>query len=310
MFDQPKNPRPNSINPASRPMMSPPAPGPRPVPAAPSAAPLRPMRPMSNEPEDILADVEPAPAGHQGSEGILRSFNQAKRAAPPPNLGRVAGGPIPGRPMVAPLPRPSGAQDIFSDTDQSSPVVRGPAPVFAGDQNQMPPFGGPAAPTAKQPPIFKGKKIIILIISLIGLGILGAGGWLIYQQLSTPSEPPLVEEELTNATNQNAIEPPAANLPTDENQAVNTNIEAVNAVTPPVEIDSDLDGLTDKEERLYGTDINKVDTDGDSLSDRDEVKIYQTDPLNPDTDGDGYNDGTEVRGGYNPKGAGKLQAAP
>src|SRR6266567_3674295 len=47
-------------------------------------------------------------------------------------------------------------------------------------------------------------------------------------------------------------------------------------------IDSDCDGLTNTEEKLYGTD-----------------------PTNPDTDGDGYSDGVEVKSGYDP-----LKAAP
>ena len=46
--------------------------------------------------------------------------------------------------------------------------------------------------------------------------------------------------------------------------------------------DPDHDGLTNAEEKLYGTN-----------------------PNNPDTDGDGYSDGVEVRGGYDP-----LKAAP
>ncbi len=47
-------------------------------------------------------------------------------------------------------------------------------------------------------------------------------------------------------------------------------------------LDSDQDGLTNQEEKLYGTD-----------------------PYNPDTDGDGYSDGAEVKAGYNP-----LKPAP
>lgn len=43
-----------------------------------------------------------------------------------------------------------------------------------------------------------------------------------------------------------------------------------------------------------------VDSDGDGLSDNDEINNYGTDPLNPDSDGDGYNDGQEVSAGYDP----------
>ncbi|HEX2286424.1 MAG TPA: DUF4189 domain-containing protein [Mycobacterium sp.] len=42
------------------------------------------------------------------------------------------------------------------------------------------------------------------------------------------------------------------------------------------------------------------DTDLDGLSDRDEVTIQFTNPLLPDTDLDGVNDGTEVKNGTNP----------
>lgn len=70
--------------------------------------------------------------------------------------------------------------------------------------------------------------------------------------------------------------------------------------------DTDGDGLTDEEEAKLGTSPNNVDTDGDGLSDREEINVYKTDPLNPDTDNDGYSDGVEVKGGYNPKGEGKL----
>ncbi|MFH0969783.1 MAG: hypothetical protein V1804_04705 [Patescibacteria group bacterium] len=46
------------------------------------------------------------------------------------------------------------------------------------------------------------------------------------------------------------------------------------------------------------------DSDQDGLS-NDEEKTYGTDPYNPDTDGDGYSDGIEVKSGYNP-----LKPAP
>ncbi|MBU6160778.1 MAG: DUF4215 domain-containing protein, partial [Myxococcales bacterium] len=58
--------------------------------------------------------------------------------------------------------------------------------------------------------------------------------------------------------------------------------------------DDDNDGLTDEEEADLGTDPTNADTDGDGLSDGDEVNTHETDPTNPDTDGDGLSDGDEV----------------
>ena len=43
-----------------------------------------------------------------------------------------------------------------------------------------------------------------------------------------------------------------------------------------------------------GTDPNNPDTDGDGLSDGEEINTYNTDPNNPDTDGDGLSDGEEA----------------
>jgi len=58
--------------------------------------------------------------------------------------------------------------------------------------------------------------------------------------------------------------------------------------------DDDRDGLTNGEERRYGTNSANPDTDGDGLLDGEEVKRYRTNPLRPDTDGDGIPDGEEV----------------
>lgn len=64
--------------------------------------------------------------------------------------------------------------------------------------------------------------------------------------------------------------------------------------------DPDADGLTMAEECKYGTDPLETDTDGDGLSDGDEVSKYHTDPLKYDTDGDSIGDGDEITLGLDP----------
>lgn len=75
--------------------------------------------------------------------------------------------------------------------------------------------------------------------------------------------------------------------------------------------DLDHDGLTNLQEYHLGTDIRNPDTDGDGISDGDEVngtgracnaagRCFHTNPLLADTDGDGINDLTEIQTGSDP----------
>jgi hypothetical protein len=70
-------------------------------------------------------------------------------------------------------------------------------------------------------------------------------------------------------------------------------------------VDSDGDGLSDDEEIAgfpgYGsTDPNDPDTDNDGLSDGDEILIYNTNPAHADPDADGLTDPDELLYGTNP----------
>ena len=62
-----------------------------------------------------------------------------------------------------------------------------------------------------------------------------------------------------------------------------------------VAVDTDGDGLTDEDElKVHETDPNNPDSDFDHLSDGDEVNKHQTNPLLSDSDNGGVRDGHEV----------------
>ena len=79
-------------------------------------------------------------------------------------------------------------------------------------------------------------------------------------------------------------------------------VEPTATVVPPAAaLDTDGDGLTDEDEvNVHGTDPDVADTDGDGLTDGDEVNVHGTDPNLADTDGDGAPDGDEVAFGSDP----------
>lgn len=58
--------------------------------------------------------------------------------------------------------------------------------------------------------------------------------------------------------------------------------------------DADDDGVTNNKEVEEETDPARKDTDGDGLSDREELYAVGSSPTQPDTDGDGLSDGVEV----------------
>jgi len=64
--------------------------------------------------------------------------------------------------------------------------------------------------------------------------------------------------------------------------------------------DDDIDGLTNQEEKSLGLLTNNRDSDGDGLSDGNEVKTYNTKPTVEDSDEDGLKDGEEITRGLNP----------
>ena len=171
-------------------------------------------------------------------------------------------------------------------------------------------------------------KILLFLAVVLLLGGLGYGGWrLFYASKNKPVQLP-ANQTSQNQPSQNASPAGTANtspnIPAQINndqilfgQAVDSDKDGLDDVREkeiganPQNTDSDGDGLSDGDEVIiYKTDPLKADTDDDGLSDGDEALIWRTNPLNSDTDGDSYPDGTEVRNGYSPLGSGKLFTSP
>ncbi len=189
---------------------------------------------------------------------------------------------------------PKEPEDIFAEVEKpTAPPGQATRPTLT-----------PAALAPAKVSFFSGirKILLIILISLVGLGIVGGGGWLLYNRLTA--------QPLAQAPTNIAVVNRAPSAPTNVNVAAgvaNQNVATNVNVPPSLVLDSK--GLTAEEEKKYGLDPTKDDTDGDGLSDREEIKVWRTDPLNPDTDGDGYSDGAEIKAGYNPLGPGKLTPA-
>lgn len=162
-----------------------------------------------------------------------------------------------------------------------------------------------AMPAASKASFFAAyRNLIIILVVLVGLGAVLGGGWLLYSSLTQPASGPAPEANV-NVGLQNQAPEGLANV------NITPPVNEAPAVTPaPAAIDADADDLPDEAETILGTNPNNPDTDGDGLTDGEEVKVYKTDPLKADTDGDGYSDGAEVEAGYNPLGEGKLAPAP
>lgn len=86
---------------------------------------------------------------------------------------------------------------------------------------------------------------------------------------------------------------------------VNSQVQIRNIRITQTE-DADSDGLTVSDEETAGSDPRNPDTDGDGLSDGDEMNIHGTDPLLADTDGDSQSDASELAAGTNPLANGSV----
>ncbi len=239
----------------------------------------------------------------------------------------------------------SGVDDIFAETDNTSGANNSPQinTQQAGLSSVNQTIGDQNPSTESMPQVEEsnsggGKMLKIAIFAVLG-AIVILGGYLAYTTFLAPDTendvevPIVVDNDVDSDESEVDVTPPIVEQNNDNFVTPIVDRDPVPVVDDvivsddPVDIgegdpmrdkvisyygryipadelrmmDSDGDGLSDYDEiYLWGTDPFNVDTDNDGLSDYDEVMIWGTDPLNPDTDGDGYLDGEEVEHGYNP----------
>lgn len=276
------------------------------------------------ETEDIFAgtmdDASDVPTSAVTSSSVPPEADSLE-SAPPSALGagilRPKQAPGPSAPIEASVPRPSEPTTSPGLSATSSSVA---------PRSQQPPERPPYAP---QPPQYASmgvdpatgenaettgiikepigsKKVIFFIIIIVLFFVLAVGGaWIYFSFIADKDTTGSFEPDTTVPIKDTTPEtPPPAVVPTT------TDTTDENIIFGDTIPDTDSDGLDDVREEDIGTDSLNWDTDGDELSDGDEVIIWKTKPLDPDTDGDSFADGIEIRNGYNPLGNGKLFEPP
>lgn len=152
------------------------------------------------------------------------------------------------------------------------------------------------------------KNMMILAIVLIGVGVLAGGSWLVYTMFVKPAEGPgefVLPEDLEGTQKETGQKAEEKTQPGNVQEA-----QIDDSVLFGEQTDTDADNLTNNKEAELGTNPNNWDSDGDGVSDGDEVLVWKSDPLNRDTDGDTFWDGAEIKNGYNPVGPGKIFDIP
>lgn len=142
------------------------------------------------------------------------------------------------------------------------------------------------------------RKAIIIPVSILLLGGIGAGVWLFLQSQKTDevaNNEPIVAQPETTAN-------PDVTTPGDWLARFFGSETCTNKNQCGDSADIDRDGLTNKEEYDGGTDPNNPDSDSDGIADGDEYHIFKTDPLLSRTYREGeYTDADFVKGSYDIK---------
>ncbi len=188
-------------------------------------------------------------------------------------------------------------EDIFEEVDKTPKRRTRAARPAVSAQPNMP--QQPAQPIQTQSTSSISKRVKLLLIVLAPLILISIAAVLVSSGVFN-----------VDSNNDDPVVNTTPEVVVNSETAVNTNPIIEDTIEVPTvnteTADSDGDGLTDEEEKTYGTNALQADSDGDGLFDYEEVMVYKTKPNMIDTDGDGHTDGDEVADGYDPNGPGLL----
>ncbi|MDD5749251.1 MAG: hypothetical protein PHO91_00490 [Patescibacteria group bacterium] len=245
--------------------------------------------------DDMFADVDPTSQVNQSPVARAASFEEKPSALRSGKMQPIS--PNQGLPLAT--------AEASQQSEQMAPAL--PADLVSQD-----------IPEGQSP-----KQKIIIVLSVFFLLLLAGGAfyYFVFRSDFLPEGGGLpIEQPPVNGQNGNGDEPPIDVDPIidiGDDRFLDSDLDGLSDAeeralgTNPYDPDTDNDGVLDYDEvRVYRTNPLLADTDGDGLTDYEEIFIYGTDPNNPDTDRDGYSDGVEVENDYNPLGPGLLDEMP
>lgn len=217
----------------------------------------------------------------------------------------------------------SGVDDIFAETDKTSAVGNNiqTRQVGLSAFSEAPSTQGGEASAVSDVEAEKpgGGKFLKIAIFAVLAAILILGAYLIYTNFLSNEAKIVVDKNEAAVVDSAANQAGAVDTQVDTETNNQNNQEdfivpimdqnefpggddsvepmtEVPAETDPATVDSDGDGLSDYDEiNIYGTNPNLIDTDFDGLTDYEEVMTHKTNPLKLDTDTDGLSDYEEIK---------------
>ncbi|MFA6475061.1 MAG: hypothetical protein WCV88_02550 [Patescibacteria group bacterium] len=245
----------------------------------------------------------------QPPQGAATPFPAAPQPTPttPPSF--------PATPPTSPLPAPS-----FPPQPVQIPVQGvSDEQVYAMPEKFLSTNPAGSSPSSEKPPRKKLTIVLIVLIILMVLATIGGVAYYFLVLAKAPvttttstTSSKTTSTSTTNTSNNNVNAVNASNANSNTNK-INSNVSNVNNANTNSNTNSNTNAVVNTNTNV-NTNVNAPvntntnisvpakDTDGDGLT-NDEEKIWGTKADLPDTDGDGYKDGVEVVAGYDPTNA-------